>query len=117
MVERIVENLLHNAGRHTPAGTTCGCARSAAPDGGALLSSRTTAPGVPVELRETLFRPFERGPSASPHAPGSGVGLSLVANFAALHGGRAWVDERPGGGAAFRVALPGSCRGPGDPTS
>jgi signal transduction histidine kinase len=33
--------------------------------------------------------------------------LSLVARFAELHGGRAWVDEREGGGAAFHVVIPG----------
>jgi Histidine kinase-, DNA gyrase B-, and HSP90-like ATPase len=38
---------------------------------------------------------------------GAGIGLSLVARFAELHGGRAWVEDRPGGGAAFRVLLPG----------
>ena len=39
-------------------------------------------------------------------APGTGIGLSLVAQFAALHGGRAWVEDAPGGGADFRVWLP-----------
>jgi two-component system sensor histidine kinase KdpD len=37
-----------------------------------------------------------------------GVGLSIVANFARLHGGRAWVEDRQGGGASFRVFLPGA---------
>jgi signal transduction histidine kinase len=35
-----------------------------------------------------------------------GIGLSLVARFAELHGGRAWVEDRPGGGASFKVFLP-----------
>jgi signal transduction histidine kinase len=35
-----------------------------------------------------------------------GLGLWLVSRFAQLHGGRAWVDRRPGGGASFRVFLP-----------
>lgn len=64
-------------------------------------------PGVPVEVRESLFRAFERGPSANPQSPGVGVGLSLVARFAELHGGRAWVEGRDGGGASFRVWFPG----------
>jgi two-component system, OmpR family, sensor kinase len=34
------------------------------------------------------------------------VGLALVRRFAELHGGRAWVEEREGGGASFRVYLP-----------
>jgi N-terminal 7TM region of histidine kinase len=46
-----------------------------------------------------------RGPGQSARAPGTGVGLALVARFAGLHGGRAWVDEREGGGACFQVLL------------
>jgi two-component system, OmpR family, sensor histidine kinase MtrB len=65
-------------------------------------------PGVPVEQRERIFQPFHRGPSAASHAPGSGVGLALVAQFASLHGGRAWVEPRTGGGASFQVLLPDS---------
>ena len=45
-------------------------------------------------------------PPTMAHARGVGIGLSLVARFAALHGGHAWVDERWGGGAAFHVLLP-----------
>jgi signal transduction histidine kinase len=41
-----------------------------------------------------------------------GVGLTLVRRFAELHGGRAWVEEREGGGASFRVFLPAA--GPTD---
>jgi signal transduction histidine kinase len=39
--------------------------------------------------------------------PGTGIGLSLVAQFTALHGGSAWVEESTSGGASFRVFLPG----------
>jgi signal transduction histidine kinase len=63
-------------------------------------------PGVPHELREAVFEPFRQGQTAAPHSPGVGVGLSLVARFAELHGGRAWVEDRRGGGASFRVFLP-----------
>ena len=116
MVGRILENLLHNAERHTPPGTTVWVRAVPVPGGGVLLSVEDDGPGVPEDLRETLFRPFERGPSASQHSPGAGVGLSLVASFAALHGGRAWVLERPGGGAAFHVSLPGRGRRLGNET-
>ena len=49
--------------------------------------------------------PYSRGPEAT-ELPGSGIGLSLVARFAELHGGRAWVEDRRGKGASFRVFLP-----------
>jgi PAS domain S-box-containing protein len=107
MVGRIVENLLNNAVRHTPPGTHV-WVRLDARDGGAELAVDDDGPGVPDDRRKSLFAPFERGPSANPQSPGAGVGLSLVARFAQLHGGRAWVQGRPGGGASFRVWLPGS---------
>jgi len=107
MVGRIVENLVTNAARHTPPGTRVWVRLAADAQGGALLIVEDDGPGVPEELRDSLFDPFERGPSANPQSPGAGVGLSLVRRFAELHGGRAWVEEREGGGASFRVWLPG----------
>jgi signal transduction histidine kinase len=104
-VERILENLLTNAVRHTPPGTPV-WVQVVPQEAGVLLMVEDAGPGVPVSLRDAVFQPFRQGPSATPHAPGSGVGLALVAQFAALHGGRAWVEERYGGGASFRVALP-----------
>ncbi|MEA2521816.1 MAG: hypothetical protein QOI81_1462 [Actinomycetota bacterium] len=106
-VERIIENLLVNAARHAPSQSRIWVRVSTAGDGDVLIRVEDDGPGIPAELRETIFGAFERGPSSSSHAPGSGVGLSLVARFAELHGGRAWVEGREGGGASFRVFLPG----------
>jgi PAS domain S-box-containing protein len=104
-VERIVENLLANAARHTPADTPV-WVRVQAADGGALMVVEDAGPGVPAEVRQVIFQPFRQGPTITAYAPGSGIGLALVAHFAGMHGGRAWVQERPGGGASFRVFLP-----------
>src|SRR5574341_631829 len=104
-VERIVENLLANAARHTPSGTPVWV--RVRPHGkGALLMVEDAGPGVPPPLRETIFEPFRQGPAPASHAPGLGVGLALVRVFAQLHGGRVWVQERQGGGASFRAHLP-----------
>ncbi len=105
-VERIVENLLANAVRHTRPGTRI-WVRVERADEGALLAVEDEGAGVPIDLREAIFEPFRQGEGPKSHSPGVGVGLSLVARFAELHGGRAWVDDRPGGGASFRVLLPG----------
>lgn len=103
-VERMIENLLSNAARHTPPDARIWL-RVRPEEGGALLVVEDEGPGIPDGLKEAVFEPFRRGPDAS-STPGSGIGLSLVARFAELHGGRAWVEDRPGGGASFRVFLP-----------
>jgi PAS domain S-box-containing protein len=104
-VERIVENLLANAVRHTDPGTPI-WVRVSQGDRGALLCVDDAGPGIPAEQRESIFRPFQRGPGGATYAPGSGVGLAVVAQFASLHDGSAWVEDRTGGGASFRVLLP-----------
>jgi PAS domain S-box-containing protein len=104
-VERIVENLLANAARHTPPGTPV-WVRVTDEQYGALIVVEDAGPGIPERVRQTIFEPFQQVGGRQSHAPGVGIGLSLVARFAELHGGRAWVDERPGGGASFHVFLP-----------
>jgi signal transduction histidine kinase len=107
-VERIVENLLTNVARHTPEDTQVWVSAKPVNDG-VLISVEDDGPGVPEDIRDAMFEPLERGASESEvRSPGSGIGLSLVARFAELHGGRAWVQDRDDGqpGAAFRVFLP-----------
>jgi PAS domain S-box-containing protein len=108
MVVRIVENLLVNAVKHTPPTATIwvGARRV---EQGVILLVEDDGPGIAADERDRLFEPFERGERSAP-SPGLGVGLSLVARFAEAHGGRAWVEDREGGGASFRVLFP-------DPTS
>jgi hypothetical protein len=103
-VERIVENLLANAAKHTPADSPV-WVRVSPVDEGVLLVVEDAGPGIPEALRSSIFEPFTHGAPVT-HAPGTGIGLSLVARFAQLHDGRAWVEDRPGGGASFRVYLP-----------
>ena len=106
-VERIVENLIANAVKHTPPATEI-TVRVERQDRGVIIAVDDRGPGVAENEREAIFELFNRGGGAS--AAGVGVGLALVAQFAALHGGRAWVEDNPRGGASFRVFLP---TGPG----
>jgi signal transduction histidine kinase len=103
MVERIVENLLRNAVKHTP-GDARIWVRVEREGDAALLIVEDDGPGVPADTREAIFEPFSQGASPA-RSTGLGVGLAVVARFAALHDGRAWVEEREGGGASFRVSL------------
>jgi signal transduction histidine kinase len=102
-VERIVENLLNNAARHTPAGTPIQVV-VVEEDQGIVVVVEDEGPGVPDEDKDEIFEPFRQGEGAR---GGVGIGLSLVKRFAELHGGTARVEDRNGGGARFVVILPG----------
>ncbi len=105
-VERIVENLVANAIRHTPPDAHIRVWASQQPDG-VVIGVDDAGPGIPEASRESIFEPFEQtaGPAIE-HSPGVGIGLSLVRRFAELHGGRAWVEPAATGGSSFRVFLP-----------
>jgi signal transduction histidine kinase len=104
MVEQMVETLLTNAGARTSSDGSLWITVSSDPEG-AVIAVADTGPDVPEELRRSL--------SALPeeHSGGAGrgrasTGLALLQRVAEVHGGRAWVEEREGGGASFRVFLP-----------
>jgi signal transduction histidine kinase len=106
-VERIVENLILNAVKHTP--EDAGIHIRLDSDGNdLLLSVDDEGPGVPEEFKRNVFETFNRGAKVLSPTPGLGIGLALVARFAEAHGGRTWVEDRPGGGASFRVLFPDS---------
>lgn len=61
--------------------------------------------GVPPDAEEVIFRKFYRVQSAVPSG-GAGLGLAICRGIVVAHGGRIWMEPRPGGGAAFRFTLP-----------
>lgn len=108
--ERIVANLLDNAEQH--GGGVTGIYCRASPDC-LTLSVEDAGPGVPGDERQLIFDRFGRGRRASARGgggavtgDGTGLGLSLVAQHVAAHGGRVDVTDVPGGGARFTVSLP-----------
>ena len=82
-VERIVENLLINAARHTPKEAAIWVIVEDQEDG-VLISVDDSGPGIPADIRPILFEPFSKG-KRGPYAPGLGIGLSLV--WRSLHRG------------------------------
>jgi len=105
-LERITTNLLTNAVKFSPSGTTIRVAvRAAGPDG--LLEVCDQGPGVPPDERERVFTRFYRGSGdAVLQTRGVGIGLSVVSEFVARMHGEVNVDDAPGGGARFRVRIP-----------
>jgi PAS domain S-box-containing protein len=108
-VEHIVENLLDNAIGHTPPNTPI-LVRVDGTDEAMDITIEDAGPGVPDQLKESVFELFRTG---QPDVVRTGIGLWIVARFAELHGGRAWVEDRPGGGASFRVLLQAPPEPPG----
>ena len=109
LLRRAVRNLLENAVRH---GRRTGHAEVVAQlslEGGyAVLHIDDRGPGVPPDQRERIFEPFYRLPGASEREGGVGLGLALVRQIAARHGGSVACDNRDGGGARFTLRLPKS---------
>ena len=122
LLRRAVRNLLENARRYggddvqvvvRPAGL-------AGPAGGPTGQTGHTGgapahvelrvcdrgPGVPEPWRERIFEPFLRLPGHAEHEGGVGLGLSLVRQIAARHGGQVRCEPREGGGSCFSLTLP-----------
>ena len=90
-----VANLLENAMKYTPPGGRAGVATSGA-EGRAVLAVWDTGPGIPRDMREKVLERYVRLDQART-TPGSGLGLSMVAAVATLHGaGLALGDNAPG---------------------
>jgi two-component system, OmpR family, sensor kinase len=106
-LHRMVLNLLDNAARHTPPGSTIEL-RLRSEGGAAVLEVADDGPGIPPELRAAVFDRFVRGNGPADTAVGGGVGLGLaiVRAVADSHGGTAEATESGTGGALFRVRLP-----------
>jgi signal transduction histidine kinase/DNA-binding response OmpR family regulator len=103
--EKIVFNLLSNAVKFTREGGVDVRLRSE--DGHAVLSVRDTGAGIPESEQALLFDRFHRvtGTWSRSHE-GTGIGLALVRQLAALHGGAVGVDSEPGRGSEFTVRIP-----------
>jgi signal transduction histidine kinase len=100
-----LRNLIRNAIEHTEPGGLVRLAAEATGDR-VTIAVEDDGPGIRPQLRSSIFEPFNRGEDRAERGTGVGIGLALVARFAELHGGRAWVQDREGGGASFRVWLP-----------
>ena len=104
-IERVVLNLLSNAFKVTPTSGVVRCAVSAS-DGRVRIEIADSGPGVPAELRASLFERFVQGNDEARRAAGSGLGLAIAKEFSELHGGAIRIETAAEGGAAFIIELP-----------
>jgi two-component system, OmpR family, sensor histidine kinase KdpD len=110
LIEQVFINLLENAARYTPPGTVM-TVRAWENGGAVCVEVADGGPGIPADVAELVFRKFYRvarpkGDEGNETPAGSGLGLTIAQGIVTAHGGRMWVEPRPGGGAAFRFTLP-----------
>lgn len=105
-VERIIEHLLDNIGRHTPEATVVEVAVSR--DGAeVVIDVADDGPGIDPAVLDVLFEPFTQSATASSDPmPGLGIGLNLASLYATSHGGSLVVNNRADHGAVFTLRLP-----------
>jgi PAS domain S-box-containing protein len=103
---QLVDNLISNAIKFTPAGGRVDV-RLARSNGSAVLEVEDTGMGISADEQTHLFERFYRTRSAGENAiPGTGLGLSIAQEIAQAHGGHIGVTSEEGVGTTFRVELP-----------
>jgi signal transduction histidine kinase len=108
VMRRIVENLVDNCVKHSPARGTISI-RAAETAGRLELRVSDEGPGIPVDLREKIFEKYVQlaprdGVEAAPM--GRGLGLAFCRLAAEAHGGHIWVEANPPHGTTFAVRIP-----------
>jgi heavy metal sensor kinase len=109
-LRQALDNLIHNAIRHSPRGgavEVTGRAGTRRSSLSVVIEVCDHGPGFPPEFLPRAFERFSRADPARSRADGgTGLGLAIVAFIAHAHGGRALADNRSQGGARVRIELP-----------
>jgi signal transduction histidine kinase len=106
-IRQIVLNLLDNAVKYGPEGQTIRVDVKRI-DGNVQIAVEDGGPGIPPHQRKRIWRRYVRlGRERTRAIAGAGIGLAVVRELVALHGGRAWCEAGVRGGARFVVQLPG----------
>ena len=103
LVEQVFINLLENALKYTPSGSPIEIGATASAEA-VSVTVADRGPGIPAGSEERIFEKFFRGEHEGAQS-GVGLGLAICRAIVAAHGGRIWVENRDGGGAAFRFTL------------
>lgn len=104
LIERVLVNLLENAGKYTPAHTPIEIRAKAETDV-VVVTVNDRGPGLPSGREAAIFEKFERGKKES-STPGVGLGLAICRAIMQAHGGSIHGETREGGGARFVLTLP-----------
>jgi signal transduction histidine kinase len=103
---QVVSNLLGNALRYSPTGTPVTVSLQSAGEG-LWMSVHNQGEPIPESVLPRIFEPFERGvPDETGRSAGLGLGLYIVKQIVAAHGGKVEVVSSPGAGTTFKVLWP-----------
>jgi PAS domain S-box-containing protein len=107
-VEQVVNNLVSNADKYSPAGAPIEVRVTRDTDTGmVVVSVADEGFGIPEDQREAVFERFHRlGHHMTREAQGTGLGLHIARRLVDAMGGRIWVESRLGGGSTFTFTLP-----------
>jgi len=108
-LERVLTNLVSNAIKYSPSGSTVRVgARALA--GGVAIEVADAGRGIPADALSRVFEPYYRVPDAAGAAHGTGIGLAVVKALVEAHGGTVRVESAPAMGTRVTVVLPSAPR-------
>jgi two-component system, OmpR family, sensor histidine kinase KdpD len=107
LIEQAIINLLENAAKYSQGTIELHACVETGSDGKpeVVVEIADRGPGIPQGQELRVFEKFHRAVREGSPA-GAGLGLAICRAIMAAHGGRIWAENRPGGGASFRFALP-----------
>ncbi|HEY3523836.1 MAG TPA: HAMP domain-containing sensor histidine kinase [Candidatus Limnocylindrales bacterium] len=103
-IRQVLDNVVANAVRHSPAGGTVAIEARRQPNGEVAVEVRDEGAGIPPDLRDHVFDRFVK----SPDSRGSGLGLAIARGIVEAHGGRIEATSGSSGGTTLRFHLPRS---------
>ncbi|MGD9681754.1 MAG: DUF4118 domain-containing protein [Candidatus Obscuribacterales bacterium] len=105
LIQQVLVNLIENAIKYAP-GEPVEITVQPGEQQGVLFEIADRGPGIPRQNKKLIFEKFYREKPNS--GSGVGLGLAICQGIVEAHGGRIWVEDRPGGGSSFKFELPPS---------
>lgn len=106
-LRRVTANLLSNAAKFSPQGTTVTVGTRDEGDN-VVVSVVDEGPGIPEVERERVFEPYYQVERSRHSRMGTGIGLAIARQFVEMHNGRITLDDAPGGGTCASFSIPAS---------
>jgi len=104
-LQQVFEQVIRNAMDYHRAGNAPAITVRAerGSEGEWTIAVSDNGPGIPADFQASIFQPFKR--LHGREIPGAGLGLAIARKIVEAHGGRIWVESRPGDGASFRFSV------------